>query len=115
MKPTLSRRHAFKTLAVAAATPLLGSFSSAQPREQNWKTAIGLSGFQSGSRKYKKNYPIWEVLDFASRNGFEGVELVFGHLVNHAPTAASAATKDVEASQFMNLTFCLTFAKSCAF
>jgi len=35
-----------------------------------------LNGFQSGSRKYKKNYPIWEVLDFASRHGFEGVELV---------------------------------------
>jgi sugar phosphate isomerase/epimerase len=41
-----------------------------------WKTAVGLNGFQSGSRKYKKNYPIWEVLDFASRQGFDGVELV---------------------------------------
>jgi sugar phosphate isomerase/epimerase len=41
-----------------------------------WKTAIGLNGFQSSSRKYKKNYPIWEVLDFAARHGFEGVELV---------------------------------------
>ena len=41
-----------------------------------WKTAIGLNGFQSGARKYKKNYPIWEVAQFAEREGFDGVELV---------------------------------------
>ncbi|MCX8108385.1 MAG: hypothetical protein N3G20_06235, partial [Verrucomicrobiae bacterium] len=37
-----------------------------------WKTAVGLNGFESASRKYKKNYPIWEILDFASRHGFDG-------------------------------------------
>jgi len=31
-----------------------------------WKTAVGLNGFQSGTRKYHKNYPIWEVLDWFS-------------------------------------------------
>lgn len=41
-----------------------------------FKSAVGLNGFQSGSRKYGKNYPIWEVLDFSQRNGFDGVELV---------------------------------------
>jgi sugar phosphate isomerase/epimerase len=35
-----------------------------------------LNGFQSGAHKYKKNYPIWEVLDFAARLKFDGVELV---------------------------------------
>jgi sugar phosphate isomerase/epimerase len=42
----------------------------------NWKTAVGLNGFQSGTRKYKENFPIWEILDFAQREGFDGVELV---------------------------------------
>ena len=49
--------------------------SSAAPAI-GWKTAIGLNGFQSGARKYKKNYPIWEVAQFAEREGFDGVELV---------------------------------------
>ena len=30
-----------------------------------WKTAVGLNGFESGERKYRKRYPLWEVLDFA--------------------------------------------------
>ncbi|MBL9129460.1 MAG: sugar phosphate isomerase/epimerase, partial [Verrucomicrobiales bacterium] len=41
-----------------------------------WKTAVGLNGFQSSAHKYRKNYPIWEILDFAAREGFDGVELV---------------------------------------
>jgi sugar phosphate isomerase/epimerase len=53
--------------------------------------AIGLNGFQSGSRKYKKNYPIWEVLDFASRHGFEGVELV-----SDWPAGGYPATSEAE-------------------
>ncbi len=76
MKATLPRRRLLKTLTLAAAAPMLASSLQAQPKEQKWRTAIGLNGFQSGSHKYKKNYPIWEVLDFASRNRFEGVELV---------------------------------------
>jgi sugar phosphate isomerase/epimerase len=32
----------------------------------------------SSSNSFKKSYPIWEILDWASRNGFEGVELVNG-------------------------------------
>jgi sugar phosphate isomerase/epimerase len=77
---SINRRSALKVLAsslvtsvAASALPLaaLGQASGAK-----WKTAIGLNGFQSGSRKYHKNYPIWEVLDFASRHGFDGVELV---------------------------------------
>jgi len=53
-----------------------GQTSRAEAHPLKWKTAIGLNGFASGAHKYKKNYPIWEVLDFAARHGFEGVELV---------------------------------------
>lgn len=79
----IDRRTALKTLATAAATavtsaalPISKAVAAEAAAANRWKTAIGLNGFQSGSRKYKKNYPIWEVLDFASREGFEGVELV---------------------------------------
>ncbi len=41
-----------------------------------WRTAIGLNGFQSSGNKHKGLYPIWEILDFAAREGFDGVELV---------------------------------------
>lgn len=83
------RRQFFHTAvagSVAASTAAL--FSLSHPAAQTsaatvsatpstlWKTAIGLNGFESGERKYKKRYPIWEILDFASQTGFQGVELV---------------------------------------
>ena len=77
---SINRRSALKVLASSVAASFAASalpFAAlGQASEQKWKTAIGLNGFQSGSRKYHKNYPIWEVLDFASRQGFNGVELV---------------------------------------
>lgn len=77
MKPLMTRRDALKSLTFAAATaPLLAVGTRAQTSAQKWKIALGLNGFQSGSGKYRKNYPIWEILDFAARNGFEGIELV---------------------------------------
>ena len=76
MRLPVDRRTALKLLASSVAASALPLPSGAQARAEKWKTAIGLNGFQSGSRKYKKNYPIWEVLDSASRHGFEGVELV---------------------------------------
>ncbi len=91
MNTSVSRRSAFKTLALAAAAPILVSSALAQPKEPKWKTAIGLNGFQSGTRKYKKNYPIWEVLDFASHNGFEGVELVADWPQGGYPSATEKA------------------------
>ncbi len=48
----------------------------ASDNTKSWKTAIGLNGFESGTRKYNKTYPIWEILDFASNHQFDGVELV---------------------------------------
>jgi len=73
---TISRREAIKFAGgTLALTTLVLTASAAEPKSV-WKTAIGLNGFQSGSRKYKRNYPIWDVLDFASRHAFDGVELV---------------------------------------
>jgi sugar phosphate isomerase/epimerase len=72
---SFSRRRFLGT--VGRATTLLAATGRAGPNEQPlWKTAVGLNGFQSGSRKYKKNYPIWEIAQFASHEGFDGVELV---------------------------------------
>jgi sugar phosphate isomerase/epimerase len=70
-----NRREMLKLLGLSAALPSTNRTAAAAGPER-WKTAIGLNGFQSGSRKYKKNYPIWEVLDFATREHFDGVELV---------------------------------------
>lgn len=72
----LPRRGALKVLGAGLALPALTSIASAAEAKSTFKTAVGLNGFQSGSHKYRKNYPIWEVLDFSSRNGFDGVELV---------------------------------------
>ena len=70
MTSPVDRRTALKILAASLAAPALSVPSAGQAPVEKWKTAIGLNGFQSGSHKYKKNYPIWEVLDFASRHGF---------------------------------------------
>jgi len=84
----INRRDAFKTCLGAAATtlvsPLLAGDDSSQPI---WKTAIGLNGFMSSARKYGKTYPIWEVLDYAARAGFDGVELVQGWPMGNYPTS----------------------------
>jgi sugar phosphate isomerase/epimerase len=38
--------------------------------------AFGLNGYESSENSFKNNFPIWEVLEFAQREGFEGIELV---------------------------------------
>ena len=78
----------------ALAAPALAAAAAAEAKAPSWKTAIGLNGFQSGSAKYRKNYPIWEVLDFASRHGFEGVELV-----SDWPSGGYPAAKEQERVQ----------------
>jgi sugar phosphate isomerase/epimerase len=45
-------------------------------RKADWKVAIGLNGFESAGPKYGKQFPIRDVLKFASEAGFDGVELV---------------------------------------
>jgi sugar phosphate isomerase/epimerase len=89
MKPKLNRRDVLKTVTLAAAAlPFASLQTPAQSKEEKWKTAVGLNGFQSGTHKYRKNYPIWEILDFASRQGFEGVELVADWPQGGYPAAA---------------------------
>ncbi len=73
------RRDAIKTLGTAVFGSVGASALAAHlDKQRSWKTAIGLNGFASASRKYGKVYPIREVLAFASRHGFDGVELVNG-------------------------------------
>lgn len=88
MNPTLPRRTALRLLASSLAAPALTVAATSPAPTRKVKLAVGLNGFQSGSRQYKKNYPIWEVLDFASRHGFEGVELVSDWPSGGYPTAA---------------------------
>ncbi len=45
---------------------------------RGWRIGAGLNGFMSSSFDHKKTYPIWEVLDFCRKEGFDGVELVAG-------------------------------------
>jgi sugar phosphate isomerase/epimerase len=76
-----SRRDFIGTLTLAATLPLAlksTGRTAAAPAvpTTDWKAAVGLNGFQSGTHKYRKTYPIWEVLDFAARTGFDGIELV---------------------------------------
>jgi sugar phosphate isomerase/epimerase len=46
--------------------------------QRRWRTAFGLNGFMSSESQFGNAFPIWEVLDFAQREGFEGIELVEG-------------------------------------
>jgi sugar phosphate isomerase/epimerase len=84
----LPRRAALKWLAGALALPAVAAGAAAAAKNPLWKTAVGLNGFESGTRKYKKTYPIWEVLDFLARHGFDGVELVSNWPMGGYPKAS---------------------------
>lgn len=73
--PACTRRSVLKSL---AGLGLLCASSAAAPAPEadRWRLSFGLNGFESGVRKYRKNYPIWEILEFAQRHRFEGIELV---------------------------------------
>lgn len=96
MKPSpLSRRQFVQNTLVSTAALGLAGTVQAAPTAPGWKTAVGLNGFQSGSRKYKKNYPIWEVAEFATMLGFDGVELVWDW--PSGPYPAASETKRIDA------------------
>lgn len=40
-----------------------------------WKTAVGLNGFGSAERVYKRRYELDDILKFSSDEGFDGIEL----------------------------------------
>ena len=88
MNPKTSRRTVLATLGAALAAHSVLANKIPTGGKARWKTAVGLNGFQSGTRKYQKTYPIWEVLDFAARNGFQGVELVGDWPMGGYPKAA---------------------------
>jgi sugar phosphate isomerase/epimerase len=46
--------------------------------QRRWRTAFGLNGFMSSEAEFGNSFPIWEVLQFAQEEGFEGIELVQG-------------------------------------
>lgn len=80
------RREFLATLAAASAALLpcaananpVESFPAARRGKPRWRTAFGLNGFMSSESTFGGVYPIWEVLDFAQKEGFEGIELVGG-------------------------------------
>lgn len=59
----MPRRAAVKLLGSALLLAGAPAPTQAAAAKSIWKVAVGLNGFQSGTRKYKKNYPIWEVPD----------------------------------------------------
>lgn len=74
----MKRRTALKLVAGSAVVAALRPELALADEAPQWKAAIGLNGFMSSARKYEKTFPIWEVLDYASSTGFDGVELVRG-------------------------------------
>lgn len=83
----IDRRELLQWSACAAGTALLPRQAQADDTKPNWKTAIGLNGFMSSSADYNQTFPIWEILDFAQRAGFDGVELVDGWPMGGYPAA----------------------------
>lgn len=81
----LSRRGALGLITAAAVVPWGRTDGAVGQHNPLWRTAVGLNGFESSARKYGKNFPIWEVLDFAARQGFDGVELVQGWPMGNYP------------------------------
>lgn len=72
----MRRREILKLLGATSLLSTLRGFAADDGVSKPiWKTAIGLNGFASSSRKYNKAYPIREVLEFASKTGFDGIEL----------------------------------------
>ena len=74
--------------AEGAGTPSARRASGSQRR---WRTAFGLNGFQSSESVFKQTFPIWEVLEFAQQQGFEGIELIPGWLKGVYPDAGDDA------------------------
>ena len=88
----LARRDWLKllggSLGALATTSSSAAEATGPTHNPRWRLAVGLNGFESSSRKYQKNFPIWEILEFASREGFDGVELVQGWPMGNYPRAA---------------------------
>ncbi len=74
----MHRREALKRFGLSAAAAMLSPLRTRGEEAPDWQVAIGLNGFMSAGQKYQKQFPLWEILDYASEAGFDGVELVNG-------------------------------------
>ncbi len=84
----MHRRSFLKWFGAAlGATALRRTALAGETKERPWKIAIGLNGFASASAKYKKEFPIREVLKFAGSEGFDGVELTQNWPTRGYPTS----------------------------
>ncbi len=86
----LDRRAWLKLLGLSGLATA-SSLSGTTTRNPLWRTAVGLNGFESASRKYGKTFPLWEILEFAAREGFDGVELVQGWPMGNYPRSDETA------------------------
>lgn len=84
----MNRREMLQMVSGAAAACLLPGAASATSEKAHWKTAVGLNGFMSSGQDHNRIYPIWEILDFASKQKFDGVELVEGWPMGGYPAAS---------------------------
>ena len=76
MKPT---RRQFLATGLASGAVVAADMTFAETTSKpRWKSGLGLNGFMSSGQTFKKTYPIKQVIDFAVKQGFSGVELVNG-------------------------------------
>jgi sugar phosphate isomerase/epimerase len=86
-----TRRGFLATGALAASLPFFGTVrAAAKENVKRWRSAVGLNGFMSSAQTFEKTYPIWEILDYASNVGFEGIELVEGWPMGGYPSPDDA-------------------------
>ncbi|HID78101.1 MAG TPA: sugar phosphate isomerase/epimerase [Planctomycetaceae bacterium] len=83
----MRRRDLFKVVGATICAAFGPCVRGAGRDRRPWKTAIGLNGFASASRKYGKSFPIRDVLHFAASHGFDGVELTRGWPAGPYPRA----------------------------
>ncbi|MBI2432753.1 MAG: sugar phosphate isomerase/epimerase [Candidatus Hydrogenedentes bacterium] len=86
-----TRRTFLSELLASSLAPLLSFAAAGAANGGRWKLGLGLNGFMSSAQRYKKEYPLWEILDFAAREGFEGIELVDGWPMGGYPRAEEEA------------------------
>ncbi len=82
------REFAVSTTAIASAAGLMSAGGAVAEvvkqkplrptcgNQRPWRMAFGLNGFESSESTFHNSFPIWEVLEFAQREGFEGIEAV---------------------------------------
>lgn len=86
---SVPRRDWLKWLALAGTAVVPGATANGL-RNAHWRTAVGLNGFESAGRKYHRTFPLWEILEFAASEGFDGIELVQGWPMGNYPRSDEA-------------------------